>query len=154
MIFVTVSASPFERLIKEMDRIAGNMKEKVIMQIGRTRYEPKNAEFFRFTTFKKIIEYNKKARVVVTHGGAGCIITALSFGKPVVVVPRYKRFNEHINDHQLDLTKALEKEKKIVAVYDIRDLEYAITYASSVKYRKSKPKLINFIKWYIKNLNK
>lgn len=149
MIFVTVSASPFERLIKGMDNIAGRIGQKVVMQIGRTQYKPKNAEFFRFTSSEEILEYNKMARVVVTHGGAGCIMTALSFGKPVIVVPRYKKFGEHINDHQLDLTKALEREGKIVAVYDIKDLKRAIKTAGRVKAKATTPKLTEFLKKYI-----
>jgi UDP-N-acetylglucosamine transferase subunit ALG13 len=153
MIFVTVSASPFERLIREMDKIAGSISEKAVMQIGKTKYEPKNADFFRFISNEEILEYNKKARLVITHGGAGCIMTALSCNKPVIVVPRYKKFGEHINDHQLDLTKALEREGKIIAVYDVKDLKKAIKSADKLKTAKSRPKLVEFLKKYINELD-
>lgn len=150
MIFVAVSGWPFERLIKKMDQIANKTKEKIIMQIGDTRYKPKYAQYFRFIPRHKMEEYTEKARIVVSHGGEGCIITALQFKKPLVVVPRYKKFNEHINNHQLDLTRVLEKEKKIVAVYDIDNLEKAIkSIRKTIKANGKKERLIEFIKKYI-----
>ena len=91
MIFVTVGGMrPFGRLVKEMDRIAGELDEKVVMQIGSTDYEPKNCEYFRFVPRKDIEEFYASARVIVCHAGGGSILTALQHGKPLVLVPRIK----------------------------------------------------------------
>jgi UDP-N-acetylglucosamine transferase subunit ALG13 len=48
MIFVTVGTHPggFDRLVQQMDKIAGLIKEKVVIQRGFTRYTPRNAEYF------------------------------------------------------------------------------------------------------------
>jgi UDP-N-acetylglucosamine transferase subunit ALG13 len=155
MIFVTVSGLPFERLIKKVDEIAEGLKEDVIMQIGRTGYEPKNIKWFRFETSKKIEELYKKADTIITHGGAGSIIKSLSYGKTPVVVPRYKKFGEHINDHQLDLTKFLDKKGYITAVYDIHDLKSKIKTKRKQKILSSKKKdLIGFLKGWVQNLEK
>jgi len=117
----------FERLIKKMDEIAGKTDEKIIMQIGSTKYKPKNAEYFDYIEdHKKIQELNRKARVVVCHGGAGVIITASAQKSSVIAVPRLKKYDEHINDHQLELVNALEKKGKISVVYDIDQLESAL----------------------------
>lgn len=130
MIFVTVGThtQSFNRVLEEVDRLleSGRIREKVVMQIGYSTYEPKNAEWFRFTTFDKLKEIHKKARIVITHGGAGCILDALTNNKPVIAVPRLRKFNEHVNDHQLDLVRALAKHKKIYPVYDINKLESTI----------------------------
>jgi UDP-N-acetylglucosamine transferase subunit ALG13 len=155
MIFVTVSGLPFERLIKMMDNISKNLNEKVIMQIGRTQYEPKNAEWFRFETSEKIEELYKNARIIITHGGAGSIIKSLSYNKIPIVVPRYKKFGEHINDHQLDLTKFLDKRGYILAVYDINDLKNKIKIKSKQKILPTKKeKLVNFLKNWIENIKR
>ena len=53
MIFVTVGMHPigFERLVREMDVIAGKLEEdEVIMQIGRTTCVTRHAKCFDFAT--------------------------------------------------------------------------------------------------------
>lgn len=49
------------------------------------------------------------------------------------MVPRLKRFGEHVNDHQLDLIDMLEKEGRIIAVYDLEKLEETIVRARRFK---------------------
>jgi len=131
MIFVITGThhQGFERLVRGMDELAPHLKEKVIIQKGHTKYTPKNSEYFDFCTLEEMYGYIRKARVVVTHGGIGSITDALGEGKPVVVVPRLRRFGEHVDDHQLDITRELEKEGMITAVYDIKDLKGAIKKA-------------------------
>ncbi len=141
MIFVTVGThtQSFDRLLKEVDNLVENnkIKEKVIMQIGHSSYKPNNTDWFRFTTFEKLNRIYKTARIVITHGGAGCIISALSNKKPVIVVPRLKKFNEHVNDHQLDLVKTLAEHKRIYPVYDINKLGVAIKEIGKIRQLKS-----------------
>ncbi|MEN6294153.1 MAG: PssE/Cps14G family polysaccharide biosynthesis glycosyltransferase [Methanobacterium sp.] len=124
MIFVTVGTTPydFSRLIKEMDRIAGSIDDKVIMQIGKSVYEPKNAEFFRSTSREKIQEYYKNAKVVISHAAAGSILMAYHYKKSPILVPRMKKFEEHVDDHQLEGAEEWEKDGMKV-IYDINDLE-------------------------------
>jgi len=133
MIFVTVGThtQSFDRLLQEVDRLVGEraIKEKVVGQIGSSTYEPRNFRWFRFTSFEELERLYGRADVMITHGGAGSILNGLDRGKPVVAVPRLKKFGEHVNDHQIDLVKFLESKRKIVAVYDIRDLKKAIAEA-------------------------
>jgi len=133
MIFVTVGThtQSFDRLLQEVDRLVGEraIKEKVVGQIGNSAYEPRNFRWFRFTSFEKLDKLYSGADVLVTHGGAGSILNGLDRGKPVVSVPRLKKFDEHVNDHQMDLVKFLEKKNKIIAVYDVRNLRKAISAA-------------------------
>lgn len=128
MIFVTIGTSKFSfhRLIKEMDRIAAKIDEKVIIQIGVTEYVPKNAEYFRFAPKKDIEKLCQKARIIVCHDGAGSIMTAFQFNKPVVVVPRMLRHEECEYDSKSDLARELEGRQIIKVVWDIRDLENMI----------------------------
>jgi len=136
MIFVMVGTHNlgFDRLVKKMDEIGG--KEKVVMQIGTTAYVPKNAEYFDFAGLKNIYEFIEEADVVVTHGGIGSISDTLAYGKPMVIVPRLKKFDEHTNDHQLDLAEEIEKEERAVMVLDIDKIEVAIKEAKATSARK------------------
>ncbi len=124
MIFVTIGmhTAGFERLIGKMDELAGTINEEIIMQIGHTKYTPRNAEYFQFTTAEELKALCQEARVVVTHG-AMTIIDALEQGTPVVAVPRLEKYREHINDHQLYFVQELERDGKVIAVYNVDELE-------------------------------
>lgn len=128
LIFVTVGMHPhgFERLIKKMDEIAGNIDEEVIMQIGGTKYVPQKAKYFDFTTGEEIKELCRRARVGVTHGGVGTVLDILEQGKPIVAVPRLRKYGEVGDAHQLYFVQELEKAGKVTAVYDVNDLQEAL----------------------------
>lgn len=155
MIFVTVGMHPigFERLVREMDKVAGRINEEVIIQIGGTKYTPQNARFFHFTTDEEIKELCRKARVVVSHGGVGTILDVLQEEKPLILVPRLKKYGEVIDDHQLYLVQELEKEVRITAVYDVGQLEEALKRAvlEGRNLAREKP-LVNALKSYIAQL--
>lgn len=126
MIFVTVGThnQSFERLIRKMDEIAAKINEKVIMQIGHTDYEPENTKWFKFIDIDEIMNFYKSADVIVSHAGAGTLLDALSFEKPIIAVPRMKKFGEHIDNQQIELAEALDSSNKALAVYNIENLEY------------------------------
>ena len=157
MIFVTVGTHTqgFERLIKAIDDLAGmgKFKEPFVMQIGNTKYEPKNCKWFRFESFEKILELNKTATTVITHAGAGCIITAMRFKTPIIVVPRYKKFGEHVNDHQCDLAAALDKSGKAVALYNIDELEGALERVKKLRQEEQSSKLAERLKKYLDEID-
>ncbi|MCT7791145.1 MAG: glycosyltransferase [Lactobacillus crispatus] len=131
MIFVTVGTheQPFNRLIKKVDDLVanGNIKEKVIVQTGFSTYIPKYCEVHKIMSFEEMQQALKDARIVITHGGPSSFIEALQFGKVPIVVPRQEKFNEHVNNHQVDFTKLIAKRmNNIIPVYDINDLGQTI----------------------------
>jgi UDP-N-acetylglucosamine transferase subunit ALG13 len=109
-----------------MDEIAENIHEKVIIQIGQTNYKPKNAEYFTFTDYNRMQSLNKEARIVVSHAGVGSILTALEQQTPIIIVPRLKKYNEVIDDHQLEIACAITDNKNVKVVYDIDGLDYSL----------------------------
>jgi UDP-N-acetylglucosamine transferase subunit ALG13 len=136
MIFVTVGNHPasFNRLLQKVDELAeqGIIKE-VFAQTGFSDYLPIHYKHTPFIGYYEFDELIKQCRFIITHGGAGCIGNALLNHKPTIVVPRYKKFGEHTNDHQLEITRELEKADKIIAVYEIDKLGEAIEKAESFK---------------------
>jgi UDP-N-acetylglucosamine transferase subunit ALG13 len=108
VIFVTVGAQmPFDRLVRSVDQWAairgGN---DVFAQIGETRWRPGH---MRWTSVLRPTDFRHRlyeADAVVTHAGMGTILTALEFGKPVVVMPRRGDLLETRNDHQLSTAAA------------------------------------------------
>jgi len=138
MIFVTVGGDThsFIRLFTEVNKLIENKKicEDVIFQTGYTDFNLTNYFCFDFMNFENFNTTIKQSDIIITHAGAGTISTALKYGKPVIVVPRRKHFNEHINDHQINLTNKLRDLNRIIAVYDINDLESVLQ-----KIKKFKP---------------
>ena len=155
MIFVTVGGMrPFDRLVKEMDRIAGELNEKVVMQIGSTGYEPKNCEYFRFMPRKDIEEFYGGARVIVCHAGGGSVLTALQHSKPLVLVPRSKSHGEVFDDHQLEIARQMES-RGVTVVYDISGLKSALGDASmGVPKLGGGGNLVGALKEYLDRLDK
>ena len=151
MIFVTVGmhTKGFDRLLKKMDEIAATLGEEVVMQIGHTSFRPQSAKWFDFTTEAGIKEWCKKARVAVTQP-AMSILDAQEQGTPVIVVPRLKRYDEVIDDHQLDFARELEKEGKVTAVYDVDKLEEALKKLDLTPPQLARDKrLVSALKKYI-----
>ena len=106
----------FERLIRTMDEVADQVDEPVVMQIGASTYEPLHAEWFRFADQERAEELFASASVIVAHAGAGTIISAFRFQRPLVVVPRRQSHREHMDDHQFELAQALSEQGKVVLV--------------------------------------
>ncbi|MDD3052439.1 MAG: glycosyltransferase [Candidatus Cloacimonetes bacterium] len=144
----------FDRLVKKMDEIAEKIDEKVIMQIGNTKYKPVNAEYFSFVeSFEEILRLNREARVVVSHAGAGSIVTALKEKTPVIVVPRLKKYNEHMNDHQLEIAKAMSENKNVTVVYDVEALDDCLKLDFNFVEEFVDDKLATQLKKYILSLS-
>lgn len=126
MIFVTVGTheQPFDRLVKEVDRIkeAGQVTEEIFIQTGYSTYEPQFCGHIPFISFDEMIEKILNSRIVITHGGPGSIMSVLYNNKIPIVVPRQKNYSEHVDNHQMLFAKKLESHKQIICVYDIQDL--------------------------------
>lgn len=154
-IFVTVGTAAFPRLVKKMDEIAGKIDEKVIIQIGRTKYKPKNAEYFDFTNYEEIQELNQKARVVVCHDGVGSIISALHYCKPVIAVLRLRKYKEVYYDNKGEFANELAKKGTIKVAHNIENLESELRNINTniqntnlTKFKNDK-KLLHVLKEYL-----
>lgn len=134
MVFVTVGTheQPFDRLVKAIDGLVadGTLEEEAFVQTGYCTYEPEHCGWARFVPAPEMRSRMEEADVVVTHGGPSSFIEAMAAGKVPVVVPRYERFGEHVNDHQEAFVRLVaERKGGIVPVYDVADLAAAIEEA-------------------------
>ncbi len=130
MIFATVGTDehPFRRLVEELHRLVkeGKVKERVVVQRGYTPYSGDLLETYEILPFPRLLEFIKKARVVITHGGPGSIALSLMNGKIPVVIPRDPKFGEIVDDHQVRFVRFLQGGGKIIPVFRIQDLQDAI----------------------------
>jgi UDP-N-acetylglucosamine transferase subunit ALG13 len=130
MIYVTVGSSiggaEFDRLIKKIDDIAPHFEEEFIVQLGASKYVPKNVRWIQYVPYGESLDYFKNARLIIGHCGSGTIINALSFGKPLIAVPRLVKFYENSDDHQLQIAQRLGEKGFVEVVYDVENLESAV----------------------------
>lgn len=130
MIYVTLGTMflDFGRLVKKMDEVAEKTGEQVIMQTGLCDVLPRHCERFDFKGHEEVLELQRNARVIVCHAGIGAVMDALAAGRPLVVVPRRKCFGEHLNDHQLELARAVEARGWGRMIMEIEQLEDACAH--------------------------
>lgn len=125
MIFVTVGTheQQFNRLVKAVDDLVadGTIKEEVIIQKGFSDYEPKHCKSYKLIGYKDMQKYYDEARIIITHGGPASFMDALKRGKTPIVMPRLKKYGEHVNDHQDYFCREVEKRMRSIVVADNRN---------------------------------
>ena len=142
MILVTLGTQDksFERLLKAIDKEIekGNIKDKVLVQAGYTKYKSKNMEIFKTVSNDRLEELMDEASLIITHGGVGSILTALKHHKKVIATPRLSKYNEHTNDHQKQIIEEFGKLGYIIPLKDLTKLDKML-----VKSKTFKPKEFN-----------
>jgi len=120
MIFVAVGhAQPFGRLVEHMDKAALELNEPVVQQVGRT---PKPVHCESFDYAGSLTSYYEQARLVVVHAGVGITLELLKMNKPVILVPRQQKFDEHFDDHQIETAEKFKAVYGLTYILDIKEL--------------------------------
>ena len=137
MILVTLGTqnNSFHRLLEEVQKNIdnGNIKEEVIVQNGYTKFDSKQMKLIKEIPqdeFNKLID---QANLVITHGGVGSIITAITKGKKVIAIPRLKKYNEHVNDHQIEIIDSFNEKGYIIGIHSVEELGKALEKAKNFK---------------------
>ena len=113
MIFVTVGSRnyQFDRLFRKLDELydEGVLSEEMFAQIGSSSYKPHNYAYKDFISSEEFEQRIDEADIIVSHGASGSSMKALNAGKKVIAVTRLAKYNEHINDHQIQNNKAFSE---------------------------------------------
>ena len=138
MIFVTLGSQKFQfnRLLIEVDRLIeeGKITEKVFAQTGYSDYKPKNYKFNKFLNRDEFNDIMSKCDKVITHGGTGAIIGAIKKRKKVIAIPRLSEFGEHVDDHQLQITKQFSDMNLSRSINKIDELEECLVEIEKLKF--------------------
>ena len=140
MIFITVGSQKFQfnRLLKKIDELVEKkiITDSVFAQVGNSDYKPKNFEYIDFLEQE---EFNKKINesdLIITHAGTGVIINAVKNGKKVIATPRLAKYEEHVDNHQIQLIKQFEELNFIEPLYDLNELEKKLDVINNKQYNK------------------
>ena len=145
MILITLGTQDkqFTRLLSvvqnEIDK--GNIKDKVIVQAGHTKFESNDMEIFDLIDREKFSNLISECDVLITHGGVGSIITGLQNNKKVIVAPRLAKY-----DDQLQITENFSKAGYILPLYENDDLGKILKDIKSFKPKKFKSNTSHMVK--------
>jgi len=126
-VFVTVGTQlPFDRLVEAVDKWCEHRTGiEVIAQTGNSSYVPRNFASQAFMHPEETAQLLANADVVFSHAGMGTIIQRIECGRPILVLARAARLNEHRNDHQLDTLRRLSHHPLVIPIKDESDLDCA-----------------------------
>ncbi len=127
MILATVGThgDPFPRFID----LLGELDDEIVLQYGHNPPPSSFADARAFMAFDEMVTLMHAADAVVTHAGVGSILCARDAGHVPVVVPRLKRFGEHVDDHQAELARSLEEGGHVIVVWEDGGLRQAVEHA-------------------------
>lgn len=148
----------FSRLLKAVDKEIKNgvIKDKVVVQAGQTKYQSKNMEIFDLLPapeFEKLID---EADLVITHGGAGTLLSAIKKEKKIIAAARLAKYGEHHNDHQKQIIGEFEKQGYILVLRDFNKLGDLIKKSKEFKPKKfvsNTKNMVKLIENYIEDSN-
>jgi len=159
MIFLTVGTQfPFDRLVRSIDEVISRngFKEEIFAQIGDSSYHPRNFKAIPLLEKKVFDKRISEASCIVSHAGIGTIAMALDNEKPLLVMPRLKKYGEVVNDHQVAIAKRFEELGYILVAYTEEQLPDKLKQLKSFipQKRKANPDAVaNRIRQFLNNLS-
>ena len=133
MIFATVGTQlPFDRLLIGLNSWAMRNPDVPIMaQTGSSTHEFPHIETVSHLSQSEFRARFEAARLIVAHAGMGSILSAAELGKPIILMPRRAKFQEHRNDHQQDTANEMARLSNVTVAQDNDDLHEALDLAVS-----------------------
>ncbi len=129
--FVSVgnAIQPFLRLIEGIVRVAPELPHPVVIQHGHTPAGDCPCLFVPFMSMDDFIQHVHRSELLIMHAGAGSLINAIEAGKIPVVMPRRALYGEHVNDHQIELARAMAETDRVIMANGPEDLPHAVREA-------------------------
>ncbi|NJK47883.1 glucosyl transferase [Candidatus Gracilibacteria bacterium] len=141
MILVTVGTEkfPFNRLMQWVDLLQKegfiSAEEEVIVQYGSCTVVSDKVKGYSLLPVNEFQNLLKQARLVIAHCGEGTIDVLAKNSVPFILVPRSDRFNEHVDDHQIELAEVLA-EQGIPIAYCPGDLARFVVAPEAIRVSK------------------
>lgn len=108
---------PFPRPLREIERAIadGLIHDEVRVQSGQTPYSSDRMTVTPFFDKAELERLYEQASLVICQAGVGSIMLGLRKGKKVIAIARRQAYDEHIDDHQLEILDAMVKGGFILA---------------------------------------
>jgi UDP-N-acetylglucosamine transferase subunit ALG13 len=132
MIVVTVGTheQQFDRMLRAV--VALGDSEPMLVQYGTCTITDGPGEWVDFLSFDELAERAKEARVFICHAGVGSIVLARRLGHRPIIMARRPEHGEHVDEHQLQLSRRLHKAGLVTVVEDEHELAAAVRNPAAV----------------------
>ena len=126
MILVTVGTheQQFDRLVEAAAALGGD--EHMVVQYGTSKITDGPASGSTSCRSTSWPSRRARARVVVSHAGVGSIVLARRYGHRPIIMPRRPHLGEHVDEHQMQLTRRLAQAGIVTVVEDAAQLAAAV----------------------------
>ena len=138
----------FTRLLDDVSKEIelGHIKDKVIVQAGQTDYQSDSMEIIDLLPAPEFDKLMDEADLIITHGGAGTLLSAIKKGKRIIAVPRLSKYKEHHNDHQKQIVEEFKRLGYILDYNEDDDLGEIIKKSEKFKPKKFVSNTKNMVK--------
>ncbi len=157
MILITLGTQDksFKRLLEAVQQQIDNkvIREKVIVQAGSTKFESEDMEILDLIPMDEFNKLIGECDLLITHGGVGSITTGLKQNKKVIAAARLSKYEEHTNDHQLEIIEKFVNDKYILELRNFDDLGVMVEKIKTFKpkkYRANNKQMVKILTEYIK----
>ncbi len=138
MILVSTGTSEYEfdRLFKILEKFCENgilNGKNLIVQLGNSKFQTNKFKCFSMLSND---EYNRlvdDSEFIISHAGTGSVVPALKKNKKIIVFPRLSEYNEHIDNHQLELANLFASKNYVLCAKNEKELEEAIKNIKNFK---------------------
>ncbi len=137
----------FHRLLDAIEKQIelGNIKTKVIVQAGVTKYESKYMEIFDLIPSSLFLQLMEECDFLICHGGVGTIIDGLKHHKKIIAAARLKEYDEHQNNHQQQIIHEFVSKNLILGLSDFDKLDEKLEEIKSFQPSQYESNLENFM---------
>lgn len=100
----------------------------VTAQVGFDAYQSKYYKCFDMISDEQFKQMIDDSDLIITHAGTGTVTSCLKKSKRVIIVPRITKYDEHYDDHQLELADLFKKQNYVEVAQDIEELRNLILH--------------------------
>lgn len=148
----------FTRLLDDVSREIelGHIKGEVVVQAGQTKYKSDKMKILDLLPAPEFDKLMDKADLIITHGGAGTILSAIKKGKKIIATPRLAKYKEHHNDHQKQIIDEFKRMGYILDYNENDNLGEVIKKSEKFKPKKfvsNTQNMIELLENYIEDSN-
>lgn len=133
----TIKPYRFDSLIDAVLQ-SGLVSENTVWQVGETRRHDLPGRIYEQVPAQDFEELATKSDIVVTHAGVGTLLNLFEWGVHPVVVPRRQKRNEHVDDHQTQISSMVGR-IGIATVAEAPDLTASMLLQAATKQTVERP---------------
>lgn len=119
----------FTRLFNIIDELCEDGEldgTQVTAQVGFDNYQSTSFQCFDMIADEEFKSLISESDLIIAHAGTGTVISSIKLGKKVIIFPRMAEYDEHYDDHQLELAELFSKQGYVLVAKNKDELKECI----------------------------